>query len=281
MPIIFIENGRLGNQLFQYHGLRKYYPDETIFFIGFSSLKKISNYKNVIYLNNKMYSNFLLKYILREFLVLLTKLKIVSSLIEQSKEFRYRLVKIDGVFDRITVVHNAFFQHKDVQPSLHSNIPIINPNRLFSFNNFIEINCLQEKQIAFVHIRRGDYLFWPTRDFPAAIEASWYFDQMEYLRSRYPEIQFIVFTDDKEYAIKIFAHDKDIIISHEDEIDDFVIMSNCNHGILSASTFSWWSAYMAKISNPTGEFIAPNYWIGYNKKEWFPLWIESSWLRYV
>lgn len=281
MPIIFFENGRLGNQLFQYHGLRKHYPDEIIFFIGFSTLKKLANFKNVIFLNNKLYSNFLFKYILRELSLLLTRLKIVSSLNEHSKEFSYKLVKNNGIFDRIIVVHNVFFQHKDVQPSLFGNIPSINSNRLSSFNYFIDANNLKNKQIAFIHIRRGDYLFWPTKDFPAAIEVGWYFDQIEYFRSKYPGIQFIVSTDDKEYAIKVFAHNKDITISHEDEIDDFVIMSKCNHGILSASTFSWWSAYMAKISNPTGEFIAPKYWIGYNKKEWFPLWIESSWLRYV
>jgi hypothetical protein len=160
----------------------------------------------------------------------------------------------------------------------------INENRCFkltSFNNFIQAHSLQKKEIAFVHIRRGDYLFWPSRDFPAAIEVGWYLVQMEYFRYKYPQIQFIVFTDDKEYSFKLFADAKDVIISFEDEIVDFVIMAKCNHGILSASTFSWWTAYMAKISNPTGEFIAPKYWIGYNKREWSPPWIESNWLRYV
>lgn len=281
MAIFFLENGRLGNQLFQFHGLRKYYPDELIFFIGFSSLEKLSSYKDVIFLNNKIYSNILIKFIFRELLLLLVKLKIVSSLIEQSTEFSYRLIKIVGIFDRIIVIHNAFFQHKDAQPSLLSNIPDINLKFSNNYNNFIAKHSLQKKQIAFVHIRRGDYLFWPSSDFPAAIEVGWYLDQMEYLRSRYPEIHFIVFTDDKNYAKKKFLNAKNITISFEDEITDFAIMANCNHGILSASTFSWWSAYMAKISNPTGEFLAPKYWIGYNKKEWYPPWIETSWLRYV
>ena len=39
MAIIFLENGRLGNQLFQYHGVRKYYPEELIIFIGFTFKK--------------------------------------------------------------------------------------------------------------------------------------------------------------------------------------------------------------------------------------------------
>lgn len=281
MAIIFLENGRLGNQLFQYHGVRKYYPEELIIFIGFNSLEKLYSCKNVIFLNNKFFFHSLFRHFFRWLLIILVKYKIVSSIIEISTELTYRLIKIDGVFDRITVVHNAFFQHKDVQPSLISDIPRINLNRLTCFNNFREEHRLEKKEIAFIHIRRGDYLIWPSRNFPAVIEVGWYLDQIEYFRLKYPKIMFIVVTDDKEYASKLFSNATDIIISFEDEIVDFVIMANCNHGILSASTFSWWSAYMAKISNPAGEFIAPKYWIGYNKKEWFPPWIESNWLRYV
>ena len=116
---------------------------------------------------------------------MLVKFKIVSSVIEISTELSYRLIKIDGVFDRITVVHNAFFQHKDVQPSLISDIPSINLNWLICFNNFREKHRLERKQIAFIHIRRGDYLIWPSRNFPAAIEVGWYLDQIEYLRKNF------------------------------------------------------------------------------------------------
>lgn len=281
MAIIFLENGRLGNQLFQYHGVRKYYPEELIIFIGFNSLEKICSCKNAVFLNNKFLLNSLFRYLVRWSLLMLVKFKLVSSVIEKSTELSYKLIKVDGVFDSTIVMHNAFFQHKDVQPSLISDIPNINLTRLTSFSNFREKHRLEKKQIAFIHIRRGDYLLWPSKNFPAAIDVGWYLDQIEYFRSKYNQILFIVVTDDKEYAYKLFADATDIIISFEDEIVDFVIMANCNHGILSASTFSWWSAYMAKISNPSGEFIAPKYWIGYNNKEWFPPWIESNWLRYV
>jgi len=281
MPIIFFENGRLGNQLFQYHGVRKYFPDEVVFFVGFKSLKKLYCYQNLIFHNKFYFLHLLLGSNLKWLFILLAKYKILSSVNEQSTDFNYKLVKINGIFNRFIVIHNVFFQHKDAQPLLLSNIPSSNSNNLTSFNNFIQAHSLQKKEIAFVHIRRGDYLFWPSRDFPAAIEVGWYLVQMEYFRYKYPQIQFIVFTDDKEHSLKLFADAKDVIISFEDEIVDFVIMAKCSHGILSASTFSWWTAYMAKISNPTGEFIAPKYWIGYNKKEWFPPWIESKWLRYV
>jgi len=281
MAIILFENGRLGNQLFQYHGVRKYYPEDIIFCLGFNSLEKLYSCKNVIFFNNNFFLFSLLRHIFRWFLLILVKFKIVSSVIEQSTEFSYRLIKKDGLFDGIIVIHNAFFQHKDVQPTFLGNIPSINLNRLICFNNFKEVHHLENKQIAFIHIRRGDYLIWPSKNFPAAIEVGWYLDQIDYFRSKYPQIMFIVTTDDKEYVSKLFLDAADIIISFEDEIVDFVIMSNCNHGILSASTFSWWSAYMAKTSNPAGEFVAPKYWIGYNKKVWFPPWIESSWLRYV
>jgi hypothetical protein len=52
--VVFLHGG-LGNQLFQYHGVRKYYPEDTILFIGFNSLEKLYNCKNVIFFNNKFF----------------------------------------------------------------------------------------------------------------------------------------------------------------------------------------------------------------------------------
>ena len=41
--IFFFENGRLGNQLFQYYGLKNYFPEHTLFFFGCVSLKEMFN----------------------------------------------------------------------------------------------------------------------------------------------------------------------------------------------------------------------------------------------
>jgi len=279
MVIIFFENGRLGNQLFQFHGLRKYYPNDLIFFFGFKSFQNNTNYKKIFYINKGLFSLILFKKFIQWVLSLLVNLRILTGVEEVSSELNYKLIKKSGIFNNIIYVKNSFFQHKDIQPKLWDldSIEFSCSDRVV---NFLEINKLKEKETVFVHIRRGDYLFWPSIKYPAAVSIDWYQKQMEYFRYKYNGIQFIVFSDDKDYVYKIFLNTKDVILSYEKENIDFCIMTKCRHGILSASSFSWWSAYLAKRTNPAGEFIAPKYWIGYNKKELIPLWIESNWIKY-
>lgn len=60
--IIFFEEGKLGNQLFQYYGLKKYFPNDNLIFFGCKDLKELfsgvfvnfflANKYNVIYSKN-------------------------------------------------------------------------------------------------------------------------------------------------------------------------------------------------------------------------------------
>ena len=53
--IILFENGRTGNQLFQYIGLKKYFPRDKLVFIGFKELFQFFDKIDVYFLNkNKL-----------------------------------------------------------------------------------------------------------------------------------------------------------------------------------------------------------------------------------
>lgn len=54
-------------------------------------------------------------------------------------------------------------------------------------------------------------------------------------------------------------------------------MKNCDGGILSPSTYSWWAAY---LSNKRGFFLAPKYWIGHRQKVLFPSYFTSKIITY-
>ena len=43
--ILHIEDGRIGNQLFQYVGLKKYFPKENLLFLGSENFQKL--FKNI------------------------------------------------------------------------------------------------------------------------------------------------------------------------------------------------------------------------------------------
>lgn len=55
--------------------------------------------------------------------------------------------------------------------------------------------------------------------------------------------QFIVFTDDIQKAKKVLPSEYTFVKSTV-EIEDFYMMSNCDGGIISNSTFSWWAAWL-------------------------------------
>jgi hypothetical protein len=105
-----------------------------------------------------------------------------------------------------------------------------------------------------VHVRRGDYLKW-TRKHPP-VPASWIQKAMD----QFPGYRFLFFSDDIAWCRKVFGWQKDIVSFSEGntEVKDLVAMSCCEHHICSASTFSWWGAWMDQ--NPTKRVIIPKLW---------------------
>jgi hypothetical protein len=120
----------------------------------------------------------------------------------------------------------------------------------------------------FVHVRRGDYLHWPSPDFPAALEADWYASQMEEVRKQsIAPVRFLMFSDDPDFCQVTFANTPDIVLIDAPSDFSFLAMSHCQAGILSASTFSRWVAKLAAADQP-GPCIAPRYWYGWRRREW-------------
>jgi hypothetical protein len=72
-------------------------------------------------------------------------------------------------------------------------------------------------------------------------------------------------------------------IFHENEILDISLMSLCNGGILSASSYSWWASFFIKIKKVNSvTFVAPNYWMGRKLEKWIPSrGIKSDWIHYL
>jgi hypothetical protein len=92
---------------------------------------------------------------------------------------------------------------------------------------------------------------------------------------------FVVCSDDVEYAQALFARVPDAVVASGSDVDDFAMMTYCGAGILSASSYSWWAAYFASRRHADGRFLAPEFWIGHARGEWFPPGIQSSFLEYL
>ncbi|CAF0949416.1 unnamed protein product [Adineta steineri] len=93
-----------------------------------------------------------------------------------------------------------------------------------------------------IHVRRSDFvnLRYSSSD-------AYLFDAIKYYTARYPNAHFIVTSDDKPYCKKLFRKQSNILLTPGAYSvgDDLVILSLCQHSIVTGGTFGWWAAYLA------------------------------------
>ena len=70
----------------------------------------------------------------------------------------------------------------------------------------------------------------------------------------------------------------EIIISNNGPKIDLSIMSLCNSGIMSASSFAWWGAYLMKKKQ---YIVFPKYWLGWKTKVESHPGIQPPWSNII
>jgi len=145
-----------------------------------------------------------------------------------------------------------------------------------SYTNYLDDkygNLFAEKTTS-LHVRRGDYLNFPTHH--PVLPVEYYQQATEY----FPDHLLLVFSDDIEWCKTNLNHlsTNMIFVEGENEVLDLHLMSMCQNNIIANSSFSWWAAYFNH--NPTKIVIAPNNWFGpalshLNTKDLLPInWIK-------
>jgi len=133
----------------------------------------------------------------------------------------------------------------------------------------------------FVHIRRGDYLSHPSAEESIAIPDLWFLERMTLIAKQHPQVQFLLYSDDARSLSEEILGFRNTQVRRVDHITAFREMALADMGILSASTFSWWSAMLADHRGAPGPFIGPKYWVGWRKGVWEPEGCISEALTYV
>lgn len=128
------------------------------------------------------------------------------------------------------------------------------------YENVIDfINGLKEhggvRRLVSVHIRRGDYIKFPTIHTLCGL--SYYTKALSLMEEKIGDFTPIFISDDKQWCLDTF---NGIISPFSDEIEDLILMSNCDHNIIANSSFSWWGAYLNL--NPNKIVIGPKRWFG-------------------
>lgn len=282
--IIFFESGRLGNQLFQYCAMKKYKQDEFIVAIGMRELRE--EFSGIDIASVSIFGRIAEKIIRRigkeriEYAA--TKLRILTMVEELRSTSGIEFSVTPGLLRNQIYFKAGYYQSEHmVDKELAENIRLKEEHKMVA-DQFFDLIPGKQVDRYFVHIRRGDYINWPSRETPAVLPLHWYRTQMELIRSRNSNALFAVVSDDKPYADEFFSHEKDVVIACGDLMNDFSIMTKClGGGILSASSLSWWASYFIRRENTEAKFIAPMFWGGHQLGSWYPEQIQTSWIDYA
>ena len=118
-------------------------------------------------------------------------------------------------------------------------------------------NILDRDNVVAIHLRRGDYLNFP--DHHPVMDLNYFINAIE----KFPkDSTFVLFSDDIEWCRNNFQKiDKEFfIIEGQSDVEDFTMMTMCDHNCISNSTFSWWAAWLN--DNPNKIVVAPDNWFG-------------------
>ncbi|KAK2166806.1 hypothetical protein LSH36_35g08004 [Paralvinella palmiformis] len=135
-----------------------------------------------------------------------------------------------------------------------------------------------------VHVRMGDM--------PKILEnqgwilppLTYFYRAMDYFRSRYDNVHFILCSDDKRWLERnlVSRYPERVIVSNEEDgYLDLAILTSCNHMIISRGTFGWWAGWLIdgitvyyKHYHPSRSFAAINhpYW-SYIPRDEYNHWV--------
>lgn len=136
---------------------------------------------------------------------------------------------------------------------------------------------IRQNESAAVWFRRGDYLTGkPAESFGNICTQEYYDKAMDYIKSKYENVQFFIFSNDSEYIAENYS-EHNLMIYDDDTSDikdyDMYLMASCKHLIIANSTFSWWAAW---LHGNEGIVIAPKRW--FNGREDTDIW-EENWIK--
>lgn len=204
------------------------------------------------------------------------KLRLISY-VEQKRNKTSALPsfrKSYGLFP-ITFVETGFFQSEDFFDK--NKIDLVIKEQYINEAKDFFAKLPENVTKVFVHVRRGDYVYESYLGIKGI-------DLPEnYFRKAIAEITkdvknpfFIFLTDDSNYVKSCFKDIQNKVISNNSMGTDLAIMTLCEYGVVSNSSFSWWGAYLMKNRK---KVIFPKYWYGWKVKIESHIGIQPEWAQ--
>ncbi len=137
-------------------------------------------------------------------------------------------------------------------------------SRLFKFpsSSFLK-QFNSDSSLVAIHVRRGDYVEdEKSKNIHLVCDVNWYRSAWNKMQSKIIKPQAIVFSDDLEWAKRELNLSGNVVFNDTDLSApawvDMANMSQCDHFIISNSSYSWWAAWLGKKKDKV--VIAPSEW---------------------
>lgn len=275
--IVVPAGGRLGNQVFQWAALRGHLPvDDHLWLVDFDEFSRTFDGHGALMLSTSRVAD-------RVRLATVHRLARVpgvgSGELRQTADTHLPTWTRDG-----RVVRSRGFYQAGAQRTLEA-------ARSLRFRSEVAERAaavlarVGPGPVAFVHLRRGDYLIWPSPERPAALPDSWYVAGVRRIAAQVPGVRFVVVSDDPDHAERVLVPaaglPPDTVVSRQDSAVDLAVMAGCAAGVLSASTLSWWGGAFASLGGGPGPFLAPARWLGFRGSVIYPHAIGAEFLTFA
>lgn len=112
-----------------------------------------------------------------------------------------------------------------------------------------------------LHVRRGDYL--NKNSIHSTCDVEYFVRALDCIENSLEKTRIYIFSDDLDWAVRALSglhHNIHFVSEHygTESFKDMFLMSQCDHHIISNSSFSWWGAWL-NVS-PTKRVVAPRRW---------------------
>ena len=275
--IIVRAKGRLGNQLFFLAAAAKarVRKSELIVGAGFQDLSPYFRRRHRILARVALFGKAAWRLLRADRLISVGQnLGLIGSIsVHREREF-VRTKSVLGVW----VMAAEYFQRQslvDVSIVRKLRDAFLKKNERRLIRPHIETYEKRPPALCFVHIRRGDYAAFPSREHPAVLPKQWFFEKINEVKGEEPATLFLAFSDDQTFCEDNFSAVERLVLVDLDPFESFVAMSLCDQGILSPSSLSWWAACLA-WENSRGHFRAPQFWFWWPQNRWLDDTLRDS-----
>lgn len=268
--LIFLADGRLGNQIFQYMFLKTISKknEQIICFKMKMFFESFDFDKHGIWHSSNRYICFLFRKIIVPLLLRpLCKVRIINY-IKQKRDINScplpEWCEKKGLLSCIRYVNTDFFQSESFftdEQIFRSNLRI-KEKYLTEAEQFL-LNVPKNYTKVFIHIRRGDYINIFFMGERGILPKSYFDHSIDLIKEKVKNPFFVFLSDDPSYVECCFQKLEPKIISSNSMQVDMAIMTLCEAGIISNSSFSWWGAY---LMNKRELIISPKYWYGWKQQ---------------